>query len=129
VQYLNFLKMKFINTRINSFGYAMEGIAHMLKMEANAKIHLLLSVTATGLGFALQISPIEWLMLVLIIALVWMAELFNTAIEKSMDIISVDYHPKIKIVKDLSAGAVLVCSIAAVITGCIIFIPKLLLNV
>jgi diacylglycerol kinase (ATP) len=59
------------------------------------------------------------------IAFVWIAEMLNTAIEKSMDFISTQKHPQIKLIKDISAGAVLIATIAAVIVGCIIFIPKL----
>ena len=58
-------------------------------------------------------------------AMVWMAELFNTAIEKTMDFISKEAHPQIKLVKDLAAAAVLIAAIAAVLVGALIFIPKL----
>ena len=59
-------------------------------------------------------------------AVVWMAELFNSAIEKAMDFISTEKHPQIKLVKDLAAAAVLITALAAVIVGGIIFIPKFL---
>jgi diacylglycerol kinase len=118
-----------IESRMNSFSYAFQGIQSMIKMEVNAKIHLAFTVLALVLGYLLHISAIEFLFMIVVMAMVWMAELFNTAIEKSMDIISTDFHPKIKLVKDLSAGAVLVCSLAAIVTGCIIFIPKILLHV
>ena len=118
-----------IESRMNSFSFAFQGIFSMIKMEVNAKIHLAFTVLAMVVGVLLQISSIEFIFIIVVMAMVWMAELINTAIEKSMDIISTDFHPKIKLVKDLSAGAVLVCSLAAILTGCIIFIPKILLHV
>ena len=118
-----------IESRMNSFSNAFQGIQSMIKMEVNAKIHLAFTVFALVLGYLLHISSTEFIFMIIVMAMVWMAELVNTAIEKSMDIISTDFHPQIKLVKDLSAGAVLVCSLAAIVTGCIIFIPKILLHV
>jgi diacylglycerol kinase len=114
---------------MNSFSFAFQGIQSMLKTEVNAKIHLAFTVFALVMGYVLHISSMEFIFIIVVMAMVWMAELFNTAIEKSMDIISTDFHPQIKLVKDISAGAVLVCSLAAIATGCIIFIPKILLHV
>ncbi len=62
--------------------------------------------------------------LVVVTGFVWAAEIFNTAIEKIMDYISIDREPEIKFIKDVAAAAVLVAAITAFITGCIIFIPK-----
>ena len=105
--------------------YALHGIKHAFKTEHNTWIHLLLSITAIVLGFVMNIHRLEWLALVIVIAMVWTAELFNTAIEKIMDFISKERHPHIKLVKDIAAAAVLVTAVAAFITGCIVFIPKL----
>ena len=71
-------------------------------------------------------SPVEIIVLVLAVGLVWATELINTVIEKIMDLISVEKNPQIKIIKDMSAAAVLVASITALIIGCIVFIPKIL---
>ena len=60
-------------------------------------------------------------------AFVWITEMINTAIEKAMDFITLEKHSQIKLIKDLAAGAVLVASITALITGSIIFVPKLIL--
>lgn len=121
--------MKTFHSRIESFVFAFEGILHMLKMEPNARFHLLTTIVVITMGYVLNISSIEFILVLLSIALVWMAELFNTAIENSMDVISKEFHPGIKTVKDISAGAVLICSIAALAIGAIIFIPKILLYV
>jgi diacylglycerol kinase len=112
--------------RRNSFSYAFDGLKAAFRTEHNLWIHAALAVVAVALGFLLQISRYEWLALVIVMALVWMTELLNTAIEKAMDFISTEQNPKIKLVKDLAAAAVLVTALAALVCGGIIFIPKLL---
>ena len=74
----------------------------------------------------LKISISEAIALIIVMALVWMAELFNTALEKIMDFISTEHHPQIKLIKDLAAAAVLIAAVAAFLVGCFVFIPKLL---
>jgi len=114
-----------IRARATSFKYAFEGIENFFRSEPNALLHLLGTVLVLGFAFAIHVAPWEMSALILAIGFVWVDELFNTAIEKIMDCISTEKHPKIKLIKDLSAGAVLIAAIAAFITGCIIFIPKL----
>lgn len=112
--------------RAKSFTYAWDGFRALMRTEHNAYIHLGLSVAVIVLGFFMNISRAEFLSLVIVIAMVLVAEIFNTAIEKSMDFISTEKNPQIKLVKDLAAAAVLLSAIAAVIVGCIIFIPRML---
>ena len=112
--------------RLKSFSYAGDGLKALLKTEHNAYIHTAFTIMALVLAIVLHISRIEWMILVLAIALVWMTEIINTALEKTMDLISEEYHPIIKQVKDLAAAAVLIASLSAVIIGVIIFAPKLL---
>lgn len=111
--------------RAKSFVYAWDGIKALMRTEHNTYIHLALAVIVIALGFALGISRVEFLLLIVVISMVIVAEVFNTAIEKTMDFISVENHPQIKLVKDLASAAVLLAAFAAVIVGCIIFIPKL----
>lgn len=113
--------------RAKSFVYAWDGIKALMRTEHNTYIHLALAVIVIALGFALGISRVEFLLLIVVISMVIVAEVFNTAIEKTMDFISVEKHPQIKLVKDLASAAVLLAAFAAVVVGCIIFIPKLLL--
>lgn len=96
-----------------------------MQTEHNMWVHLALSVIACFCGALLAISRNEWIALVIVMAMVWMAELLNTAIEKMADFISLKQHPRIKLIKDLSAATVLVAAVAAFIVGCIILIPKL----
>lgn len=111
---------------ITSFGYAFKGIGYLLKNENNIRYQLVAGAIVIGLGAYLEITQSEWMVLIILIGLVLMAEAFNTAIEKLCDIVHPDHHPKIGIVKDLAAGAVLLISIAAAIVGVIIFGNKLL---
>jgi diacylglycerol kinase (ATP) len=112
--------------RRKSFVYAWEGIVCFFKGEANARIHLVMAFLVLVLSVTLGINKQEAVAVVFSISLVWISEMFNTAMEKAMDFISTGRHPEIKRVKDISAGAVLVASIAAVHVGCFIFIPKLI---
>lgn len=112
--------------RLNSFVYAWAGLKAAIRTEHNTWIHLMLTLTAFGLAIALRISREEWMALVVVIAMVWTAELFNTVIEKIMDFLSTERHPQIKIIKDMAAAAVMVTALAAVIVGLLIFIPKVL---
>lgn len=109
-----------------SFRHAFEGIAAAVKKERNIKIHLVFVVLVTAAGFIFDISAGEWLVCVLLFGLVIAAELFNTAIETLVDIASPEQSEPAKIAKDVSAGAVLVCALASVVAGIIIFLPKLI---
>jgi diacylglycerol kinase (ATP) len=115
-----------ISDRIKSVGYAMEGIGTFFKTQHNAWIHTFATVVVIAAGFILKVSNFEWCWLISAIAMVFIAEMFNTAIEFLTDIASPDIHPKAKVVKDVAAGAVLIASIASVIIGLIIFLPKIL---
>lgn len=111
--------------RGNSFTYAWAGIKAVFRTEHNTWIHLVLTCMAMVIGFVLKISPGEFIALIIVMTMVWTAEIFNTAIEKTMDFISREKHPQIKLVKDLAAAAVLITAVSAMIVGAIIFIPKL----
>jgi diacylglycerol kinase len=111
---------------IKSFGYAFKGIFDLLRSEPNTRIHLLATVCALIAGFLLRISKTEWCIILIVIALVWAAEAFNTAIEKLTDHLFPEYHETARFAKDVAAGAVLVCAVAALVCGLIIFLPKLM---
>ncbi|MES2285412.1 MAG: diacylglycerol kinase family protein [Bacteroidota bacterium] len=114
-----------ISNRIKSFGFAIEGIITFFKTQHNAWIHAFATVIVVVLGFALNVNNTEWLFLITAIALVFISEMLNTAIEFLTDIVSPDYNLKAKKVKDVAAGAVLISAIAAVVVGLIVFLPKL----
>lgn len=111
--------------RLRSFGFAFTGILELFKSEPNARIHFIATICAFIAGFWLQISKSEWCVILIVIALVWAAEAFNMVIEKIIDHLFKDYNETARIVKDVSAGAVLICATTALISGMIIFLPKL----
>ena len=112
-----------LKKRIKSFGYAFKGIASLIRKEHNAWIHCTAIVLVTIAGFHFDITSTEWCIVVLCFGLVLAAEGFNTAIERLVDLVSPDFHPIAGDVKDVAAGAVLICAIAAAIVGMIVFIP------
>ncbi|MBC6111967.1 diacylglycerol kinase family protein [Pedobacter fastidiosus] len=111
--------------RIKSFKYAFNGLKIFFLKDHNGRIHFFAAVVAIGLSIYLKLSSLEWIALLSVISAVFVAEIINTSIENLADVVSPDYHPKIKIVKDLAAAAVLVCAFLALGVGGIIFIPKL----
>ena len=117
--------MNELKKRIKSFGYAFKGIASLIRKEHNAWIHCTAIVLVTIAGFHFGITPTEWCIVVLCFGLVLAAEGFNTAIERLVDLVSPDFHPIAGDVKDVAAGAVLICAIASAIVGLIVFIPYL----
>ena len=115
--------MNELRKRIKSFGYAFKGIASLLKKEHNAWIHCIAIVVVTLAGLHFSITRTEWCIVCLCFGMVLAAEGFNTAIERLVDLVSPGFHPVAGDVKDVAAGAVLICAIAAAIIGLIIFIP------
>ncbi len=114
-------------TVMDSMEFAITGVITAFKEERNMRKHLVSAFLVTIAGFIFQISAIEWLFLLLAIFLVITFEIVNSAIENIVDLAS-DYHFSMlaKNAKDMAAGAVLVISGYAVVTGLIIFIPKIL---
>lgn len=109
-----------------SFRYAYHGLVALFRTEHNAWIHSGFTIAALLLSAILTISRTEALLLLIAMTLVWITEIINTAIEKTMDFISNERHPQIKLVKDLAAAAVLLSAVAALLIGALIFLPKLL---
>lgn len=110
----------------NSFKYAFVGIITSFRKERNMKFHFLIMLAVIICGFWLKISLIEWLICIMWFSVVIGGELINTAIETTVNIAMPYRNPKAKIAKDISAGAVLMFSLGAAITGLIIFIPKII---
>jgi len=115
-----------ISKRMKSFSYAFRGILNLIKGEHNARIHLMALLFVIVLGIALKIDVEEWISIVIVIGLVFISELFNTAIEKLSDIVNPEWNEKIGRIKDYAAGAVLISAIISLIVGGLIFIPKIM---
>lgn len=106
---------------LESLRYALEGIAYCIKTQRNMKIHFVFAMIALIAGIILQISKLEYIIIIMVITMVFVCEIFNTAIEKAVDTTTQEYHPIAKIAKDVAASAVLVAALNAVIVGCLIF--------
>ncbi|MEG2189568.1 MAG: diacylglycerol kinase family protein, partial [Christensenella sp.] len=103
---------------INSFNHAINGFLQSFKMERNMKIHVALAVVVTVTAILTQVTRFEMIALVLVIAFVFFAELFNTAIEATVDIASNGkYNELARLAKDVAAGAVLVAAACALSVG------------
>lgn len=116
---------KFLAARIESFGHAFRGFGFALRAEPNARVHLVATIVVVALGLAVGISTLEWVAIAAAIGLVWMAELFNTALEILCDIVAPDPSVRVKHAKDTAAAAVLVAAIAAATIGALVFLPYL----
>ncbi len=112
--------------RARSFVYAFKGIFYMIRTQHNFWIQMIIGVLAVVSGFVLNISAIEWYIVILSIGMVLGAETFNSAIEALTDLVHPGHDPKAGLVKDLAAGAVLITAIAAAAVGLVIFIPKII---
>ena len=115
----------FLVNRIKSVGFALKGMFLLLRTESSIKIQFVIAILVTIAGFYFNISPTEWTVQLLAIGLVMGIEGANTAIEKLADYIQPEYDEKIGLIKDISAGAVMIVSILASIVGFIIYVPKL----
>lgn len=120
------LKDKQATRFIAAFRYAVAGVIYAFKTERNFKIHIFAAIVVLLFAFFLSVSRIEWIILILVICVTITLELVNTAIENVVNLITVERHPLAKVAKDVAAGAVLVSSLASVIIGLIIFIPRLI---
>ena len=115
----------FLIHRFKSFGYAFKGLLLLLRTESSIQIQFVLALLVTAAGFYFDISSSEWILQILTIALVMSVEGLNTAIEKISDFVHPDYEPKIGFIKDISAGAVFITALAAMIVALIIYVPKI----
>jgi diacylglycerol kinase (ATP) len=112
---------------IRSFGFAFKGLGYAAKTQPNFRFHLVAGTIAVILGFLFRISVAEWLWLMACIAVVLITELLNTSLETLTDLVSPAYNEKAGHVKDVAAGAVVVAALFALITGIVIFLPKIIL--
>ena len=115
----------FIKARLKSFTFAFQGWGYVLRNEQNTWIHALVTIIIIPLAFWLHLPARDWAVLLLTIAVVWMAEFFNTAIESIVDLVSPEEHPLAKTSKDVSAAAVLIAALTSVLIGLLILGPPL----
>lgn len=110
---------------LTSFRWACEGLACVIRSERNARIHLAVGLVVICLGIWLRLSVIEWALLLNAIALVFASEMVNTIVEVAVDLVTQEWTPQAKRIKDIAAGAVLIAAVAAAIEGFAILGPPL----
>jgi diacylglycerol kinase len=110
---------------VAGFSYAFSGLWHVLRTQRNARVHVAAAVLAIGMGMFLRISAVEFAVTFVAISGVFVAEMFNTAVEACVDLVSLHRHPLAKTAKDVAAGAVLVTALLAVVIGLCVFGPHL----
>ncbi len=110
---------------LESFRFAFAGLWHAWRTQRNTRIHLTIAAGVIALGLWLGLSYTQWAVLALTIGFVLVSEMLNTVAETLIDLVSPGYHPLAKVVKDVTAGAVLLGAIIAVIVGLLILGPPL----
>lgn len=114
-----------IRNIINSFNYAVTGILQAMKTEKNLRFQYITAIVVISFSLFFDFSRLEFLILLVTISLVLITEMLNTAIEKTIDIITKDYHPLAKIAKDVAAGAVLISAVNAIVVGYLLLFDRL----
>ncbi|MBI5093251.1 MAG: diacylglycerol kinase family protein [Candidatus Hydrogenedentes bacterium] len=110
--------------RIRSFQHAFAGIRTMLESQHNAWIHGAATIVVCLAGWYCGLARSEWCWIIAAIVAVWVAEALNTAFEFLADAASPEFHPLVKQAKDVAAGAVLIAAVGSIITGALIFGPR-----
>lgn len=100
--------MSILKKHLASYQYALHGIGLAFRNETNMRFHLIAAIAVVVTNFLLSVSKTDWLITLLLIGVVWMSEMLNTAIEKLADRVTREQDPLIRQVKDLAAGAVLI---------------------
>ncbi|HPO59382.1 MAG TPA: diacylglycerol kinase family protein [Anaerolineaceae bacterium] len=118
--------LQFFRTRKDSFLYACQGIAYALRTQPNTRIILAMTAVAFVASFLLRLDALEWAAIIFAVGLVWVAELVNTAVESVLDYLNPPIHPLVKAAKDVSAGAVLLASITALLIGIVVLLLPLI---
>ena len=118
-------KAGFIPSRLGAIRIAFEGLGFLVRTQPNVKVYLVFSLAVIIAGGIFGITRMEWITLAITVGLVWGAETFNTALEELVDLVHPEQHSQVKVIKDLSAGAVLISAMLSVVVGLLIFGPRL----
>jgi len=119
-------QMCFLKSRLKAFRYALSGWWFVIRTQRNAWIHMVVSITVILMSFILHISASSWALILLAIAMVWIAEFLNTALEAVVDLATNHQHHELaRVGKDVGAAAVLIAAVSSVIIGLLILGPPL----
>lgn len=119
----------FFRSRARSFQHAFAGWWYVVSTQKNAWIHALASTLVISLAIWLHLPARDWAVLSLAIAIVWIAEFLNSALEAVVDLASPNKHPLAKVGKDVGAAAVLIAALVSILIGCLILGPPLLTQI
>lgn len=109
-----------------SFNHAINGFLHSFKMERNMRTHVVVAIAVIVTALITHVTRYEMMALAIVIGFVFFAELFNTAVEALVDlVVGRTYNETAKVVKDVSAGAVFVAAMSALVVGYLVFFHKL----
>lgn len=114
---------------LNAFKYAFQGVYIFFSKDFNGRLELGIAIITIAASFVLHISKYEWIAVLLCIAMVLSLEMINAAIEKLCDLVEPGFHPTIKMIKDITAGAVLLSALVSLVAGFIIFLPKIFMKI
>ena len=117
--------INFWRGRVLSLSAAVQGVAYVIRTQPNVWIELAALTVVMVAGVWFQISPVEWAVLGLTVALILALEAVNTAVETVVDLVSPQYHPLAKIAKDTAAGALIIAVLGSVFVAAMIFVPRL----
>ena len=109
----------------NSFNHAYRGLVYAVRTQRNVRFHVVAAAAVLVMSLLVGVSKLELAILILAITAVFVAEIFNTALEFAIDLVTREYHPLAKLAKDVSAGAVLVTSVAALAVGYLVLADDL----
>jgi len=117
---------RFFSSRKNSFHYAGRGLVNAIRTQKNARIHLTMTILVIFASICLGLTRMEWVAILMVIGMVWIAELINTSLESIVDMTSPERHPLAQVGKDVAAAAVLLAAIVSVIVGILVLGPALI---
>jgi diacylglycerol kinase len=119
-------KPRGIHRFINSFKYSFDGLKYAYTNEQSLTIHIIFSVIVLVTGLIFEITEMQWALVLFAMALIIVAELLNTAIEATVDMVTEEFHPLAKVAKDCASAAVFIASLVATGMWCYVFIPKII---
>lgn len=111
---------------LNSFKYSFQGFIYAYKYEQSVLIHFICSIISIILGLTLNISLLEWVIVLSALGMLLVVEFINTAIEATVDMITLKFNPLAKIAKDTGSAAEFMMMIIAIMIGLYIFMPKII---
>lgn len=126
VESLNLKKLGFKRI-LKSFKFSFDGLKYAYLHEQSLLLHVIVMTFIVVCGFAFKISPIQWVITLVMGALILVTELFNTSIEAVVDMVTEEFHPLAKVAKDTASAACFIADMTAAGMWLAVFVPKIIL--